>query len=333
MKRIFTVISLCVLWAMAVQAQETISGTVVDGKNEPLPGARVEVVGRSEYAITDIDGTFVIELPVTASKVKVSYPGLPTREAKIKPDMVVKLGKGWSSNAKGYRAFWDFYGGFGFGGKVNVEAGLSQINDIKNFLAFGFGMTHGYQINQHLFVGVGVSLMANALSATESQPYYGYQESNYVYMGQDNYKRIEMSNITFPIYADVRWDFGLTEKTAPYIGVKLGYQISLEPNNYEEDEDWGYGIFDCYSWKQGYSSYLNVFPHDVNGFFFQPSIGMRTTLKGKRSFNIGLSYNVMFPKKLSATYEYYDESGSYMERKDLGVSRGGVLMLNFGFDW
>ena len=336
MKRILFILCFCVLGLSSLMAQELVTGTVVDKDDDPVPGARVEIVGRSEYALTDIDGTFRIELPVPATKVQVSYPGYPTIERKIKPDMVIKLGKGWGANAKGYRGFFDFYGGFGFGGKVNVVAGLNEINDIKNYLAFGFSMTHGYQINRHLFVGLGVGMYANALSAIIRDPEYDYNNEQQEYVGQTKSREIAMSNITFPFFADVRWDFGLAEKTAPYVGVKLGYQKSINPDDYSEGESYEWGIFESYSWNNGSSAELNVFSHDCSGFFFQPSIGMRTTMKGKRGFNIGLSYNVLFRKKLTASYRFSNYNGNsvpIVERKDLGISSGGVLMLNFGFDF
>jgi len=318
MKRILFILCLCVLGFSNIMAQEIVTGTVVDKDNVPVPGARVEIVGRAEYAVTDIDGSFRIELPVTAEKLQVSYPGFPTIVRKIKPDIVIKLGKGWGANAKGYRGFFDFYGGFGFGGKVNVVAGDLSVTGIKNFFSMGIGTTHGYQINPHLYVGVGVGLMMNVVSCYESGYYeYDYPEGFY----------FDLNTVTIPLYADVRWDFGLTQKTAPFVGVKVGYQIGIVPDDYD--------IFEAYKGSNSYWNELGVSCGDVNGFLFQPTIGMRTSIGGKRGINIALSYNISLRKKLTARYVHgnYIDYDNITEVKELGTSSGGVLMLNFGFDF
>lgn len=42
-------------------AQSTISGSVKDSKNEPIPGANVRVVGETDGTITDVDGKFILK--------------------------------------------------------------------------------------------------------------------------------------------------------------------------------------------------------------------------------------------------------------------------------
>ena len=51
-----------------------VSGTVLDELGEGIPGASVKLKGGSKGAITDIDGSFVIEVPKGA-KLEVSYIG------------------------------------------------------------------------------------------------------------------------------------------------------------------------------------------------------------------------------------------------------------------
>jgi outer membrane receptor protein involved in Fe transport len=41
-------------------AQTTISGNVVDGKNQPVPGANIKIVGEAIGAVTDFDGNFTL---------------------------------------------------------------------------------------------------------------------------------------------------------------------------------------------------------------------------------------------------------------------------------
>ncbi len=299
---------LCAVWAMNLLAQEVVTGTVVDGRNEPVPGVRVEIDGRSEYAITDIDGVFRIELPVTAKKVRVTYPGYKPIVKNIKPDMVVKLGNGWAGRSSGYRGFFDFQMGIGFGGDVNVYAGQNSIEDLHPGFQFGFTTTHGYQINSNLYAGVGFGIMLGTSYGREFDygTIYTWYETNYV---------------SLPLYVDLRWDFGLAKKTAPYVGLKLGYK-----HNIAADED--YSLYR--------SGNLGVIFDTCGQFFLQPSIGMRTRIGNKAGLNLGLSYSIMETRKLRAVYEERTSNNwqDYNLREvDLGRSTGGAIMLIVGFDF
>ena len=46
-------------------AQTTVTGTVVDSNNEPVPGANIAVVGKAEGAIADFDGNFTLSTSET----------------------------------------------------------------------------------------------------------------------------------------------------------------------------------------------------------------------------------------------------------------------------
>jgi len=57
-------------------AQRTITGVVTDAENgEPLIGANVLVVGTSSGAVTDLDGSYSIDLPSDATQLEFSYTG------------------------------------------------------------------------------------------------------------------------------------------------------------------------------------------------------------------------------------------------------------------
>ena len=51
-----------------------VTGTVIDELGEGIPGASVKLVGGSKGAITDIDGSFTIEVP-KGSKLEISFLG------------------------------------------------------------------------------------------------------------------------------------------------------------------------------------------------------------------------------------------------------------------
>lgn len=68
------ILLLCLVTAMVVKAQTTITGTVVDPGNEPLIGVTVQVVGQTGGTVTDFDGNYSIKVPDGAS-LKFSYIG------------------------------------------------------------------------------------------------------------------------------------------------------------------------------------------------------------------------------------------------------------------
>ena len=77
--------------------QRTISGTILDtDTSEPLIGASVIVVGTTTGTITDIDGSYSINVPADATAIEVSYTGYGTQVIQLGASNVldVKLGAG-----------------------------------------------------------------------------------------------------------------------------------------------------------------------------------------------------------------------------------------------
>lgn len=91
-----------------IQEKDTVSGIVVDKKNQPMPGAKVEIVGLPYSVYTDFDGRFNIICETGAKKVRVTYPKFRPTEQKIKPDMTVRIGnrgRRWSPAPENYQWF------------------------------------------------------------------------------------------------------------------------------------------------------------------------------------------------------------------------------------
>ncbi len=63
MKKVFLAVALLV--GVTVLAQTTITGTVVDENNVPVPGANVVVVGTTQGAVADFDGNFTLNTSET----------------------------------------------------------------------------------------------------------------------------------------------------------------------------------------------------------------------------------------------------------------------------
>ncbi|MDE6786573.1 MAG: carboxypeptidase-like regulatory domain-containing protein, partial [Muribaculaceae bacterium] len=91
--------------ADVIQKKDTVTGIVIDKKKQPLPGAKVEIVGQSYSAFTDLDGRFNIKCDPGAKKVLVTYPKLRAAKKKIKPDMTVQIGRSWKQIPEHFQWF------------------------------------------------------------------------------------------------------------------------------------------------------------------------------------------------------------------------------------
>ncbi|MDE6696128.1 MAG: carboxypeptidase-like regulatory domain-containing protein [Muribaculaceae bacterium] len=91
--------------ADVIQKKDTVTGTVIDRKKQPLPGAKVEILGQSYSAFTDIDGRFNIKCEPGAKKVLVTYPKARAIKKKIQPDMTVQVGRTWRQVPERYQWF------------------------------------------------------------------------------------------------------------------------------------------------------------------------------------------------------------------------------------
>ena len=95
------------LTGLAASAQSVVSGTVVDKDGNPIANARVEMVGSTESCMTGLDGTFRMETPLGAKKVKVLYVGMLSKKQRVRPDMTVTLHEEnvWNRRPDKYRWF------------------------------------------------------------------------------------------------------------------------------------------------------------------------------------------------------------------------------------
>lgn len=92
-KRLLSFLAICLCSVSMVFAQQKVTGTVVDSETgEPIIGASVLVVGTQVGAATDVNGKFTIQnVPSSATRLMVSYLGMKTKEAAIKPNVKIVL--------------------------------------------------------------------------------------------------------------------------------------------------------------------------------------------------------------------------------------------------
>ena len=85
MKKSLLITSLCLLIGIAVHAQVSLKGRILDENGLGMPGATIQVTDlQNTGGITDIDGFYLIQnLPTGEHTIKVSYIGYATNEEKI----------------------------------------------------------------------------------------------------------------------------------------------------------------------------------------------------------------------------------------------------------
>lgn len=86
--KLITNISLLLLGLLVLpvlgNSQRTITGTVTDGNSgETLIGASILVVGTSTGTVSDVDGTYSLQVPPTATSLRFSYTGYETVDVPI----------------------------------------------------------------------------------------------------------------------------------------------------------------------------------------------------------------------------------------------------------
>lgn len=108
-KKILSFLCVMAMGSAYLVAQDSVTGTVVDRKGNPVPGAKVELQGSGESVITELDGTFRIETSSfldLKSQVQVTYVGMQPKCQRVTTDMVVKLSKTTWWNAKPEKMSW-----------------------------------------------------------------------------------------------------------------------------------------------------------------------------------------------------------------------------------
>ena len=69
--------------AMSFAQERTVTGVVVDDKDEPIIGANVKAKGANKGTITDLDGKFILSLPKSVRELEISFIGFNNKTVSI----------------------------------------------------------------------------------------------------------------------------------------------------------------------------------------------------------------------------------------------------------
>jgi TonB-linked SusC/RagA family outer membrane protein len=86
------------LYGLSIFAQQkTVTGTVTDDKNSPLPGATIRLKNTNVAAVSDNKGNFSLSVPDANGTLVFSFTGMETREVKIQNRSKVDLSMQFSN--------------------------------------------------------------------------------------------------------------------------------------------------------------------------------------------------------------------------------------------
>ena len=183
-------------FADVIQQKDTVTGIVIDKKKQPLPGAKVEIMGQPYSAYTDFDGRFNIKCEPGAKKVRVTYPKLKAAKKKIKPDMTVQIGRSWKQVPEHYQWF------------VGANIGVGMTSTELYYEPARFGWYADY-------AGPNISIMAGRVKAVGW--YLKYFISPYV---KPSYTEVYFESEPIP-------GFNLYDSKAYNTGLLLGGIVRL----------------------------------------------------------------------------------------------------------
>ena len=79
------------LFSVQVSAQTTVSGKILDNDGLELFGASVLVKGTSSGTVSELDGTYSLDVPAGSTTLVFSYTGFSTQEIEINGRSVIDL--------------------------------------------------------------------------------------------------------------------------------------------------------------------------------------------------------------------------------------------------
>lgn len=91
MKKLSLVLALVLIGVITLLAQRTITGKVTDDADDPLVGASILAKGTSVGTVTDIDGTYTLNVPEGITTLVFSYTGFDPQEITIGASNVIDV--------------------------------------------------------------------------------------------------------------------------------------------------------------------------------------------------------------------------------------------------
>lgn len=143
------VLLMVLLTGMAFAQQKTVTGKVSDETGTPVPGATIILKGTSTGTVSDMDGKFSINIPLTSKTLVISFIGLKTQEIQL--GVQTSLGITMVAETIGIDEVIAI--GYSSAGRKNVASSIAKISE-KDIV--GLSVSDARQILQGKMAGVQV---------------------------------------------------------------------------------------------------------------------------------------------------------------------------------
>ncbi len=179
--------------------QRIITGTVLDGNGEPVPGVSVVVKGTTAGTITNNDGNYTLSVPAGADVLVFSFVGMKTREIPIDSQSVIDV----SMETETIGVDEVVVVGYGTQKKSDLTASIASVNaedlpesaslSINNMIQ---GRVAGVDIvSSSGMPGAGVSIKIRGVSSiNNSEPLYVIDGVQFFNSGGESFNIMSMIN-------------------------------------------------------------------------------------------------------------------------------------------
>ena len=174
---------------------------------------------------------------------------------------------------------------------INIGKDLDTDDRFVSF-ASGLSVNFGYQQNAHLYYGCGM----------------GYRLKS-----EDFFDDFFLS---VPVYGDIRF-YASDEKVVPYLGLKIGYNLSVIG---KDDQD-----FDVYYYEEeGY--YYNTYDYQyrMKGLYVRPEVGVRIK-------KVGIAIGIPIVENIRYQTRFNNQRINITEHKKTGMDVGVNLLVSYNF--
>lgn len=224
MKKLFVMLLIIGTSTLAfAQTNRVYKGAVIDKNGNLMPGVRIQATKGTEETVTDADGSFTLEAPITLKSVTATYPGMSNTKKSVKnPDEVViemnaHQQSQWFAGVVGGYSFEDYEvthlgvmggkkGFWGYYAKFMIDITKPKANSSSDNMDCGNGFTitaggiKSITRNLYMYFGGGYN--------------HGYGRKHY-YDGYSSYR-------IWKNKSGIAADFGFMYTVADMINITLG---------------------------------------------------------------------------------------------------------------
>lgn len=198
--------------------------------------------------------------------------------------------------------------------EAGYSAGMGDISTSRIEIT----TSHGIQMNNRLFIGLGLGVNLYSDGLYYESDYYKSQGLKFPPATEYSDADTVNMKIAIPIFADFRINFLDRGKVIPFAGIKAGYTVGLLKREWNRIKDDGVG-------------YTKGHDHKFKGvgFYAQPNVGVKFMIGETSAVNLSVGYAFQ-----SFDHYYYPmDGGVYKETAMKKTKNNGAINFRVGFEF